>query len=174
MSLRPVPLTVDEANAYVDAFHRHAVPLPVVRFSVATVDGTGHVRGVAMAGNAKVRGLDKRGVLEINRICTRGYDNACSFLYARCRRAAKELGYWRCYTYTTDKETGGSLRADGWVPDGETAARDWEKERGPGRTVKGGCRIRWRFDIAAPPADLIWPRELVPVPDPSLFDELVA
>lgn len=171
MSLRPVPIDRDEANAYVDAFHRHADPLPVVRFSVAAVDRDGNVRGVAMAGNAKARMLDLRGVLEVNRVCTRGYENACSFLYARCRRAAKELGYWRVYTYTTDAETGASLRADGWVRDAATPPRDWSKERGAGRTAQGGARVRWRYDICDPPRSLTWPE--FPKPD-SLFDGVAA
>lgn len=174
MSLRPVSITLAEANAYVLAFHRHAGGLPAARFAVAAADEHGDVRGVAIGGNAKARGLDSRGVLEVNRVCTEGYYNACSFLYARCRRAAKELGYWRAYTYTTDVETGASLRADGWVPDAETGARDWAKERGAGRAAKGGPRIRWRYEIAEPPPDLTWPDELTVVPPPSLFDEVAA
>lgn len=162
MSLVPVSITLAEANAYVGKFHRHSKErMPGARFALAAVDADGLVRGVAIGGDPKARMLDTRGVLEVNRVCTEGYRNACSFLYARCRRAGRELGYWRAYTYTTDRETGSSLLADGWRPDGETAARDWEKERGPGRSASGGPRIRWVVDMAACPPVAVWPEALI-------------
>ena len=40
--------------------------------------------------------------------------NGCSFLYSRCARIAKLMGYQKIITYTLATENGASLRASGW------------------------------------------------------------
>jgi hypothetical protein len=170
--LRAVPCTRDEANAYVRHLHRHAGVLPVHRFACAAVTADGVVRGVVIAGNPKARALDGGWELEVNRVCTEGYRNACSFLYARAIRFAKTGGFTVVYTYTTEEEDGGSLRAVGFRPEADTDARDWERERGPGRTAAGGPRVRWSLKVAEPlSVPVQWPHAVVEARPASLFEE---
>lgn len=65
--------------------------------------------------------------LEAIRLCTDGTENACSFLYAKAARVAKELGYKRIYTYILENESGASLKASGWTFDGETKGGSWNR-----------------------------------------------
>jgi hypothetical protein len=65
-------------------------------------------------GRPRARRIDQINTVEVLRLCTDGTHNACSFLYAACRRAAKELGYERIITYILDSESGTSLKASGW------------------------------------------------------------
>ena len=62
------------------------------KFSIAAaVDG--EIVGVAIVGRPVSRYLDDGWTLEVNRLCTNGYRNACSFLYSAAWRAARNLGY---------------------------------------------------------------------------------
>lgn len=167
--LRAVPITRDQANLYVERYHRHAGRLPVTRFQVAVADESGLIRGVAIAGNPKARELDDGWELEVNRVCTDGCRNACSFLYARCVRFGRAAGFTDAWTYTADRETGASLKASGWTIDGQTEARDWAKERGAGRTASGGPRVRWVIRLAEP-FETRWPEALHGPAPASLFD----
>ena len=56
------------------------------------------------------RYLDDGHTLEVNRLCTDGTKNACSFLYAAAWRAARAMGYRKIVTYILDTESGASLR----------------------------------------------------------------
>lgn len=172
--LRAVPITRDQANAFVAQVHRHAQQRMVsTRFQVAAADQAGLIRGVGIAGNPKARALDGGWELEVNRVCTDGYRNACSFLYARCVRFGRAAGFATMYTYTTDKETGASLKASGWEVDAETAARDWSKERGADRTASGPPRVRWIIRLCDP-FEARWPEALTEPAPASLFDGAAA
>lgn len=93
----------------------------------------------------------------MTRVCTVGHRNACSMLYGRLCRAAAALGYVRAYTYTEDGEDAASVKAAGFVLDGEVDGdRSWDS---PGRrredeTLFGPRRrrrvrrFRWRRDLA--------------------------
>lgn len=140
MSLRLVPVTLAQADAFVDHYHRHNDPPGRARFAVGCADDTGLVRGVAVAGNPKARMLDDGATLEIVRVCTDGARNASSMLYGACARAAKSLGFVRVITYTLDAETGASLRAAGFVPVARTRppseATRWDRGRHPSRRAR--------------------------------------
>jgi hypothetical protein len=144
--------------------------MPAARFATAAVSDDGLIRGVVIAGNPKARALDGAWELEVNRVCTEGYRNACSFLYGRARWYGKAAGYCLLYTYTTSEEDGASLKASGWTFEAETDGRDWGKERGPGRAAKGGPRGRWTIRLADPlPTPVHWPaKREAELPD-SLF-----
>lgn len=116
MSLRIVPITLKEAQAFVYAFHRHNIPPRGWRFGTSVRTGD-EVRGVVMAGRPVSRVIQQREPLtvEVNRTCTDGARNANSMLYGAIWRAAKALGYTRAITYVQDGETGASLKAAGWV-----------------------------------------------------------
>jgi len=93
--------------------------------------------------------LDDGATVEILRIATDGARNACSMLYGACRRVARALGYSRVITYTLPDEGGASLRASGFVFDGDAgnASKAWHNR--PGRTAQPvgddlvGGKWRW-------------------------------
>ena len=94
--LELVPISLKEANAYVERYHRHHKPVVGHKFSIAAaVDG--EIVGVAIVGRPVSRYLDDGWTLEVNRLCTNGYRNACSFLYSAAWRAARNLGYKNIY-----------------------------------------------------------------------------
>jgi hypothetical protein len=114
MRLRAVPLTRDAANEYIVEHHRHHGRVSGHRFIVGAELG-GHLRGVAVAARPRARLIDQYRHVEVSRLCTTGYPNVCSFLYSRCSRIARELGFDSIFTAILDSETGASLIAAGWL-----------------------------------------------------------
>ncbi len=109
-----VPMTRDEANAFIVAHHRHHGRVSGHRFIVgAAWDGV--LLGVAVAGRPRARRINQYQQLEVNRLCASGERNVCSFLYSRVSRVARELGFLAVFTAILTSETGASLRASGWV-----------------------------------------------------------
>lgn len=109
----PIPLELREANAFIRAHHRHHREVQGHRFSIGAMSGE-RLCGVAIVGRP-TSGLDPKRIVEVTRLCTDGTFNACSFLYSRIARVAKELGYWRAQTYIFATESGASLLAAGWT-----------------------------------------------------------
>lgn len=107
------PLDLKTANAYVCANHRHNDKVTIHRFSIGAYDGEKLV-GVAICGNPVARKLDDGETIEVRRLCTDGTRNACSLLYGRCARIAKEMGWRKIITYILESESGISLKASGW------------------------------------------------------------
>jgi len=146
ISLRVVPLELSEANAVVSAWHRHHQPTQGHRFSVGVIDDSGLVRGAAVVGRpvARLAG-SPREVLEVTRLVTDGTPNACSMLYAAAARAGKALGFARIQTYILAAELGTTLRASGWVCEGEAGGGQWKHTDGkPRRTDQPtGAKTRW-------------------------------
>lgn len=69
--LEIVPISLAEANAFVERNHRHHGPVTGHKFSVAVANmGTGEVVGVAIVGRPVSRHLDDGWTLEVNRCCT--------------------------------------------------------------------------------------------------------
>jgi hypothetical protein len=119
-----VPVTLAEANAYVESKHRHHPPVVGHKFSLgAYIDDM--IVGVVIVGRPVARHLDNGFTLEVTRLCTDGSKNACSFLYGAAWRACKALGYRKLVTYTLQSEGGASLRAAGWKCLGERRGRGW-------------------------------------------------
>lgn len=96
--LEIVPMTLREANAFVEQNHRHHGPVAGHKFSIGLSDGE-QIVGVAIIGRPVSRHLDDGWTLEVNRLCTDGSRNACSMLYAAAWRAARAMGYKRLVTY---------------------------------------------------------------------------
>ena len=134
MPLELCPVTLAEANAFVDAHHRHRAAVVGHKFSVA-VSLNGQVVGVAIVGRPVNRHLDDGVTLEVVRCCTVGAKNACSKLYGACWRAAKAMGYSRLTTYILDSEVGSTMAAVGWRLVGEVKGRSWD------------CNARPRVDL---------------------------
>ena len=98
--LEAVPITLQEASAYIDRHHRHNAGPKFHKFSVCLrVPGEPEPVGVAVAGIPKARHQMDGETLEINRCCTDPrYADVCSCLYARAIRIGRELGYRRFLT----------------------------------------------------------------------------
>lgn len=106
MRLTLTPITLREANAYVEQHHRHHGPSRGCIVCVAVAEGEA-VRGVAIVGRPVARGADDGFTAEVTRCCTDGARNACSMLYAAAWRAVRALGYRKLITYTLKTEGGG-------------------------------------------------------------------
>jgi hypothetical protein len=131
MSLRIIPLELDEANELVSRWHRHHKPAVGHRFSIGVATGDGEVVGAAIIGRPVARLTDYRSVLEVTRLVTNGHKNACSILYAAAARVAREMGYEKIQTFVLDTETGTSLVAAGWQLEGLTSAsHTWNNRDG--------------------------------------------
>lgn len=119
------PITLAEANAFVEQHHRHHGPCIGHKFSIAVADDAGVVRGVAIVGRPVSRAEDDGFTLEVNRCCTDGARNACSMLYAAAWRASRAMGYRRLITYVLTDESGISLISAGWKVIGQTKGGSW-------------------------------------------------
>lgn len=148
MSLQAVPITLREASAFVRNFHRHNKAPQGAVFAVGASDGDRLV-GVAIVGRPVARALDNSETAEVLRCCVieDAPKGACSFLYARCWKACKAIGWRRLITYTLQSESGSSLRGAGWKVVAELSARaesGWANR--PGRewqAVVGQAKLRW-------------------------------
>lgn len=117
------PISLKEAQAFVDEHHRHNVAPQGHKFSIGLNDGQ-KVIGVAIVGRPVARHNQDGWTLEVIRLCViEGYKDACSKLYAAAWRVTKSMGYNRLITYTLKSEPGTSLKAVGWKIIGETQAR---------------------------------------------------
>ena len=120
MKLTAKPISLTESNIFVAEHHRHHLPVTRDKFRVACeVDGK--IVGVANVGNPVARKLCDGYTLEVTRLCTDGTKDVCSFLYSRCARICKEMGYKKIITYILETEDGTSLKASGWHLDKENA-----------------------------------------------------
>ena len=129
-ALALTPISLREANAFVERNHRHHKGVTGHKFSIGcTRDG--ELVGVAIMGRPVSRYLDDGLTLEVNRLCTTGAENACSMLYGAAARAARAMGYQKIITYTLDTEPGTSLRAAGWQCAGPAGGERWTGKRRP-------------------------------------------
>ena len=137
------PCTLKDANSFVADHHRHHKPTTGHKFSIACCDGDKLV-GVAICGRPVSRYLDNGYVLEINRLCTDGTYNACSMLYGACARIAKDMGYSKIITYILKSENGSSLKASGFMCEGEAGGECWTGKRsGKDNGVPHEKKTRW-------------------------------
>lgn len=125
-----VPVTLKEANAFVEQYHRHHRPVVGHKFSIAATDGE-KIVGVSIVGRPVSRYMDDGLTLEVTRLCTDGTHNACSILYAASWRAARAMGYKKLITYILESETGSSLKAAGWKCVGKAGGLRWTGKRRP-------------------------------------------
>lgn len=147
--LEAVPITLQEASAYIDRRHRHNAGPKFHKFSVCLrVPGEPEPVGVAVASTPKARHQMDGETLEINRCCTDPrYADVCSCLYARAIRIGREMGYRRFLTYTLPSESGSSLRAVGFQPEGtvKASANGWNSPSRSRDTAQypAGEKLRW-------------------------------
>ena len=124
--MKAVPIELKEANAFVETLHRHHVPVHRDKFRVGCLADDGHLCGVIQLARPVSRVLDDGETIEVVRCCTDGERNACSFLYSKAARIAKEIGYKKIITYILSTEDGTSLKASGWSREADTVGRSWD------------------------------------------------
>ena len=160
LCMKIVPINQKEAQTWVREHHRHHKPPVGSIFQIGAQDNDGNLCAVAIVGRPVARKLDDGRTLEVTRVAIREHEgelhNVASMLYGACARAGAALGYGRIYTYTLASESGGSLRASGWIEDGETLAKEWSnanRPRGAGlfpelvNDWQGEAKTRWRRDL---------------------------
>ena len=122
--LEIVPITLRQANDFVQKYHRHHKPSRGHKFSIGLCND-GNLVGVCICGRPVSRYLDDGKTLEVNRLCTDGTRNACSMLYSAACRTAKGMGYKKVITYILESETGASLKASGFTYEGRAGGLEW-------------------------------------------------
>lgn len=132
--LTAVPLTLREANDFIEQHHRHHTKVVGHRFTIGAQRG-GKLVGAIVVGRAVARRTNQSTVAEVTRLVTDGTRNCCSFLYGRAADAAKAMGYTSIQTFTLPEEGGASLRAVGWANVARTAGGKWGR---PSRTREPG------------------------------------
>jgi hypothetical protein len=132
VSLQLKPISLKEANALIQQWHRHHKPVPGQKFAIGVMQKEQYV-GAAVTGRPVARMTDHKTVAEVTRCVTNGTKNACSILYAACARAAEAMGYEVIQTFILANETGTSLRAAGWEFAGTSGGGDWNRPSRGGR-----------------------------------------
>lgn len=151
--MKVVPVTLREANDFVEQFHRHSrrTSRDGGKFAIGASDGA-QLCGVAIVGRPLARLLNDSVTAEVLRVCVSPIAprNTCSFLYGRCWRIWQQMGGRRLVTYTLQSESGASLKGAGWKIVGDLKPRsgwataDREREWYP---IYGQAKFRW--EVAA-------------------------
>lgn len=150
MKLEIIPITQKTAKEFVTSHHRHhKAPLGSI-FQVGLACN-GELVGVAIVGRPVARFLDNGQTVEVTRLCiSDSVANACSMLYGACWKVAKGLGYSKLITYTLPSEGGVSLKASGWICDGEAGGGSWNCQSRP-RIDSAPTDVKWRWSKTVSP-----------------------
>ena len=124
LSLSIIPISLKQANDFVEELHRHHSKVQGHKFSIGVMKNNKLV-GVCIVGRPVSRYLDNGKTLEVTRLCTNGTYNACSILYSRAAKIAKDMGYKKIITYILQSESGTSLKSSGWKCEGEVGGGNW-------------------------------------------------
>lgn len=111
-----VPLTLREANDFVEQWHRHSARTSNDggKFAIGLQHG-GQLVGVAIVGRPVARMLQVEGAAELLRLCTSpdAPKGSASKLYSRAKRVWQLMGGTTIHTYTLKRESGASMRGAG-------------------------------------------------------------
>lgn len=144
--MEAVPLHLREANEFVAQHHRHNNPTVGCKFAIGAAQD-GKLVGVAIAGRPICRRLDDGKTLEVLRVCTDGTANACSFLYSRCAKIARLMGYSTVITYTLASEGGAALRAVGAKATGPLESHEWGNPARPRKSQHVYHEPKYRWEL---------------------------
>lgn len=146
--MKIIPLTLKQANDYIQKYHRHHKPTVGHRYSLGASQN-GELIGVAVVGRPVARMCNAYTTAEVTRLCTNGGKNVCSFLYSACARVAKEMGFERIQTYILESEPGTSLIATGWNKEVESKGGQWKHTDGKTRRTDQPTepKTRWGKDF---------------------------
>lgn len=150
MSLELVPITLREANDFVENFHRHngRTARDGGKFAIGVGDDTG-LAGVAIVGNPLSATLMNGYTAEVLRVCVTDDSpkNAPSMLYGASWRAWRAMGGRRLVTYTLQTESGASLRGAGWKIVAEVKGGAWNRPNidrvRRWQPIYGQLKFRW-------------------------------
>ena len=150
MAMITIPITLREANDFVEQFHRHngRTARNGGKFAIGASTGDQLV-GVAIVGRPVARLLDDGYTAEVTRCCTNDEapKGTVSFLYSRCWRIWRIMGGRKVVTYTLKNESGASLRGAGWRTVAEVRPGGWNRtgrER-DWQPIYGQQKLRWEF-----------------------------
>lgn len=160
MSLKIVPISLKTANAFVEELHRHHSKVQGHKFSIGVMDRDKLV-GVCIVGRPVSRYLDNGNTLEVTRLCTDGTYNACSILYARAAKIAKDMGYSKIITYVLQSESGTSLKASGWICEGETGGGNWSAPSRPRELIPSQMSLFPQKEKYPIEKKVRWSKELI-------------
>jgi len=158
-----VPVTLREANDFVEQFHRHngRTARNGGKFAIGVGNGRG-LWGVAIVGNPLSATFMDGYTAEVLRVCVRDDSprGSCSKLYSRCWQIWRLMGGRRLITYTLRSESGASLRGAGWKIVGEVRATPpgWRKNdrldhSREWQPVMGQLKFRWEMSVPAAPSE---------------------
>lgn len=146
MKARIVPITLREANDFVEQYHRHSARTSNDggKFAIGLyLDG--RLVGAAIVGRPIARMLQEPGTAELLRCCVGpdAPDGAGKTLNARCKRIWQLMGGTRLVTYTLASETGGSLSGAGFKRVAEAHSAQWKTRGRPHRDIAAQPKHRW-------------------------------
>ena len=148
-----VPVTLREANDFVESFHRHNGRTSRDGGKFAIGLETDALVGVAIVGNPLSATFMKRGTAEVLRVCVNDEAprNSCSKLYSACWRAWQAMGGLKLITYALASESGASVKGAGWKVVGESKPHNqWlNKKDGIKREwqpIYGQQKFRWEVN----------------------------
>ena len=148
VSLELVPLSLREANDFVEQYHRHngRTARDGGKFAIGAGTENG-LAGVAIVGRPLARLLNDGYTAEVLRLCVQPEQpkNVCSMLYSACWRAWRGMGGRKLVTYTLQTESGASLRGAGWKIVGEVKGGSWHRENRARewQPIYGQKKFRW-------------------------------
>lgn len=155
--MKVVPLTLRQANDFVEAHHRHSARTSNDggKFAIG-LQVADELVGVAIVGQPVARLLSTPGTAEVLRLCvsTMAPKGACARLYARCKRIWQQMGGTRLVTYTLARERGHSLRGAGFEIEAVVPARGWDTptRRRLARRLDFEPKVRWGCSLSEVPA----------------------
>jgi hypothetical protein len=150
-----VPITLREANDFVESYHRHNKRTARDGGKFAVGASADQLVGVAIVGNPISATFMDGFTAEVLRTCVQedAPRNVNSFLYGVCWRVWRAMGGRRLVTYTLRSESGASLRGAGWKIVGEVRPTEdgWRKNdhlRREWQPVQGQQKLRWEKAVA--------------------------
>jgi hypothetical protein len=155
--MRIVPLTLREANDFVERHHRHSARTSNDggKFAIG-LDLGGQLIGAAIVGRPVARMLQQEGSAELLRccVCPGAPKGACSKLASRAKRVWQQMGGTRLVTYTLVEESGISMRAAGFVLEARVRVERWDSpsRRRRHRAIEERPKQRWSAALPEVPA----------------------
>jgi hypothetical protein len=143
-----VPMSLREANDFIEAFHRHngRTSRDGGKFAIGASD-EGNLIGVSIVGRPIARLLNDSFTAEVLRLCVNDSapKGASSFLYSASWRVWRAMGGLRLVTYTLRSESGASLRGAGWDLVAQVEPNKWNQPKRERRwqSIYGQQKFRW-------------------------------
>jgi hypothetical protein len=158
---RIIPLTLREANDFVEKHHRHSARTSNDggKFAVG-LEFDDQLVGAAIVGRPIARMLQQPGTAELLRCCVGpgAPDGAGKTLNARCKRIWQLMGGSRLVTYTLSTESGGSLSGAGFRKVAKAHSAQWQTRGRPPREIAGKPKDRWEANLQPRSGEGVEPR----------------